>query len=241
MLISNEGVGYIQEGDLDVLVDISDSTEDIVAPSYWWSNVTMRPRSWNRLDWPPPGEGTPITRDRLEGGYCVALDPNDEIAEIDESNNRFCVSSGTWLKVKWTEIRTPIDFLKQQEYAFTVDVWSASGVRRVADWSVEYLIESDSICSLHFGFCTETVTYDTGWFYVLGDETVVIEATAIHGVLHGVTKRTEFTPRNNWGGAERLTDRDGACPHHNYAIKEIRFDSGNWRVFYANCKYQELD
>jgi hypothetical protein len=48
----------------------------------------------------------PGVRERLLDGYTITLDPEDDIVEIDETNNSFEVQGGTNLRVTWDGIQT---------------------------------------------------------------------------------------------------------------------------------------
>jgi hypothetical protein len=216
VLIRNVGDGELWNGDLDLLVRFPGGDE-IQAQPAWWEGVTMRPGDPGLVEWPPPGAEPAIDRDRLQEGYTVALDPGNDIPESDDDNNTFGVAVGVWLRVMWDTIQAPRDHRDHIAYWFKVDVFSTSGTRHVADWAVED-IDWDDPFSL----------YDTDWFYVAGDETVMIKSGVWYpGVLEvdgrGWVHRESHLGEDGWGDPVDLTDCGDPCGHFGPDIEEWRF------------------
>ena len=132
-------------------------------------------------------------------------------------SNTFSVAVGVWLRVMWDTIQAPRDHRDHIAYWFKVDVFSTSGTRHVADWSIEDIDWDDPF-----------PLYDTDWFYVAGDETVMIESGVWYpGVLEvdgrGWVHREYYLGEDGWGDPVDLTGRGDTCGYFGPDIVEWRF------------------
>lgn len=245
VVIRNVGDGMLWDGDLDLLVRFSDGDE-IRAPTSWWGDTTMWPRGITNLEWPPPATEPSLDQSQLAEGYTVVLDPDDTISESDDDNNSFDVYTGAWLRVMWSHIEAPYSARNTVEFNFDVEILSGSGSRSIADWYVEQDIDWTSDCDrLHdYTACSKSLGYDTGWFYVAGDETLRIDSSASHpGTLsyRGGRHVWRFRAEDGWDGPQDVTDA-GYCGDQPINRRDWAFDqvpigvnTVNWGVGFYYC------
>lgn len=157
--------------------------------SYEWENVTLEPGDTTELGFPGIDPDTRLSLTRGDG-YSITIDPDDLLAEEDESNNQYHVEGSQRYWISWQNGCS--DYFERWRINrvtmyLTADIVSAGGSRRVADWTapeIEMRIpnggyqESHQGCwgrSYHWGGPAE---FHTEQFTLAGDEQLIFHAWA---------------------------------------------------------------
>jgi hypothetical protein len=196
--VQNIGEGSIEDRDMDLRIELPDG-HYFAAPSGWWSDVSIEPRQTVRFEWPGINEDQRLMM--TIDGYTVIIDPNNDIAEEDGTNNTLEVGPATRLWLSWTWVSVPYDYRRSAEFDFYAYVRSIGGSRRVADWHVEDIDWGSCFephyCVRHY----DNNEYDTYWFDVAGDEELSIRMVLgdRSAFFDPVISEDTYGPEDDWG------------------------------------------
>lgn len=161
-------------------------------------------------------------RERMRGGYTVAVDPNNTIAETNEDNNEFSVPGSTRLRLVWSSGWS--SFCVSGNYlAGGKNTWDmrmhavvtgAGGNRGIVSWNgpefeTSYATHSEPWC--------KSPPFVSEWFDVAGDEELDVSRTAGLSIVgHGYRWLNggvdALNAANNFGGTTTIPeDYDPAC------------------------------
>lgn len=197
--VENVGEGSVEHRDLGLEIELADG-RTFTAPGEWWSDVSISPRGRIAMAWSGIGPGQ---RALMTDGYTAVIDPFNDLAEEDGTNNRYDVRPSTRLWLSWTWIGAPYSMRDDVEFHFEAHAVSAGPRRTIADWRVGQDIDWGSCfrpyhCVRHY----DDEEYDTYWVDIAGDEDLVVEMRVSHpGTLWRDYQRSErFSAAEGWGG-----------------------------------------
>jgi LysM repeat protein len=230
--VQNVGEAPLEHRNVSLVVTLADGSTLSDRP-VWRSDVTVERVHRTTLELAGIGEEQ---RARMMGGYTVAVDPIDSIAETDEDNNEYVVSAGARLRLVWWQITTHYypyrrrsDSPQEQTFQVSVLAGRCPSCRYVANWTagpfeIERGMEGGPWDGMlagaqHFGSGTDAVEFE-----IAGDEPLMVNAqlnmkyrthTEIIG-WGGVT----LTAEDDWGVGGTISE-DEQC---GWAIGHI----GQW-------------
>jgi len=188
-------------------------------------------------------------RDRMQSGYTVVLDPDNAIAEGDETNNEYVVPTAARLRLMWAggwahfcqtgtvEVYGEnIGGRNTWNLELYASVHAGGSSRVVADWStpeveMDWRYSGDKVCTPE--------PFLTDWFEVAGDETLEIIRTAgldiaAHGYRWFSGGGESLTIEDDFGGTTHIpAGLDARCLPQ--ALRYY-YDNGPGRS-YGSCTY----
>ena len=172
-------------------------------------------RETTTLTWPL----NELQRERMRAGYQVVINPNQAFAELDYENNAYQVGETAKLRITWSVgwasfcetgiynvYGENIGGKNDWQLHLTANVQGGSNSRQVADWDSPHLDITwregnggDSWCQL----------YQTDWFEVSGDESLVVTPWAgldisAHGYRWFSGGSEALTSINDFGGTTHV-------------------------------------
>jgi len=130
----------------------------------------------------------PGVRERLLDGYTITLDPEDELVEIDETNNSFSVEGGKDMRVAWDGIQTRWypnwlqDCTNDGAWANNdIEVWvnvyarTELSNRHLGSWFWEGSIHDSYTIAEHYSRHAWNTQNNMIDFYINGEEDLVFE------------------------------------------------------------------
>jgi hypothetical protein len=140
-------------------------------------------------------------RERMRGGYSVAVNPDVRFVESDHTNNSYDVPRAERILVYWQGVQAPRDYEDDSSFYLNAYVVSGGTRRQVAEWSIreeiDWTVCWDNYCDRVF----HSDDYNTSWFEIYGDESLEIEASAVQGILILANATGIYTPQDGWGAA----------------------------------------
>jgi hypothetical protein len=142
-------------------------------------------------------------------GYTVTVDPDDEIAEEDNGNNSFTVSSGAHVELEVWRVVVPYPARNRTEFQLLASAYSAGVRRPLGEWTIQTDDLDPFYCDRHSG-CARTfeeAEYHTE-FDLRGDESLWITVFAdLERPMEDDQGHTftwmsaswEFTAEDDWG------------------------------------------
>jgi hypothetical protein len=188
--VQNQASGTLENRTLELALRLDEATT--IVHSGGWSGVSMGPWDRSLLIWEDMPESV---RQRLLDGYTVIIDPDNEIAETDGTNNSYGIPAGGQFRIGWNTVIVPYyEFYTPSGYQINEDRFEAgifaetsSTARLIADWSIPH---GDGYCEVSrhssAGGYREGAMYCGGYQYNVdfeleGDETLVLY---VGGQLH---------------------------------------------------------
>jgi hypothetical protein len=239
-MVENVGEGSVEHRDLSVRLDMPDGSY-FSPPAEWWSDVSIPPRSTVALEWPGIGERQ---RPRMLDGYTIVIDPYNDVAEEDGTNNEHAVRSATRLWLAWTRVEAPYDFRDSAEFTFNAYVVSGPWSRRITSWHVGPDINWGSCFRPYHcvrGYDDEE--FDTYWFDVAGEESlrvavIVGDESAFRADMTGIEI---YGPDDDWGaggvGPRRSCGYLGGEPGPGRHTWSMGYHEGySWEVTFHVCR-----
>ena len=238
----------LEHRDLSLTIRFADGTTLPGRPT-WWSDITIRPAYSTVLEWPEVNEGM---RETMREGYTVILDPNDRIAETDETNNQYVVPAAARLRFAWTELNTRYYPLRPrsdspQEQTFSMEISAvpmSSQGRQIAAWTHgPFEVEHGCRVTQHRAGEVE--------FEIAGDEVLTVFANA--NMKYQLAQRylswtaLSFSPEDEWGvGATISEDEECGGPgwtDRGYQAMGTRppypwQSCGPWYVWFVICRVE---
>jgi hypothetical protein len=237
----------LERRDLNLKIDFP-AGSPFAGPSEEWSDMSIDPLHTYVAEWPMAG------REYMLDGYTVTVDPDDHIAESDETNNSYDVPGSTRLHLRWssiwmTEWRVPgrVPFAGDIEYYFNSWIETGGWSRPVSYW----WIGPDHPCVVsprngEFGvmiaICGQPHYTD---FDIAGDETLVVnvngevEGPFLDRPVYFLGNGVAHFDSEEWATVE-------ACPGPGIEYEPSHWISvyptdviGGWTTYFWICRIEE--
>lgn len=167
------GAGHLENRDVLLRLIFADGSQ----LERQFDDVSIELSNEIQFEWPELGDEQ---RDRMLGGYAVIVDPENDIAEVDEDNNEYHVRASAALSVTWRGAHLYAIPLRNsdtcytwrsQDQIVTVKVYVQSDYEShlLAEWSIEQEM-TDWVHNLEFSVGTYLSA-----FRIAGDQSLTIE------------------------------------------------------------------
>jgi hypothetical protein len=249
--VQNLGEGPVEHRDISLQVTLADGGTLSDRP-VWRSDITLERWDTAVLEWYGVGMEQ---REQMMDGYTVVVDYLDSIAETDD-NNEYNVPAGVELELFWTRIEAPYGARNTVEFRFRVAILSGGSRGQIVDWHIPQGIDWDPPCNRTYDYrsCTKSLVpdstrpstspYNTGPFYIAGDEDLEIDHIAAHpGALGTNDSRTTlvYGAEDSWGAYDIGHEGCGRQPAYGGRTIPLGYSGDDpWSVSYYLC-WKALD
>ncbi len=145
------------------------------------------------------GEVNNSTREQMQTGYQVVVDPDGHIFELNTSNNTFFIPTAERLMIRVMNLYAPWSLRNNLDYRLTAYAVSGYAKREVANM---YFSDPDWATKTRDSGCYLTVdpvdrNSSVGWFPIFGDENLEIIVRSTRR-SDSWTLGNTYLPRENW-------------------------------------------
>jgi len=206
--IRNIGEGTLEHRNIGMRINTATGAE-FLAPREWWSDVNLERWHSAALEWIVAED----PREEMLEGYQVVLDPGNDIAEEDDSNNTYDVRGQEEMQIMWRSGTVPYYYggTNRSRMYFDAYVIGAGGSRNVAYWTSPEMRSDDDTVGGSDGWYDlpdSEGEYDYQvWYFdleIMGDEKLEIRMSAFVEIVgrrdaHLGLPREVFEPDEDWG------------------------------------------